>query len=75
MLNLEAKGMPKNGNLDLENLIKAERWIILNKEFGTTYLCNRLSHRQFGMEERWLWVVAQGKLLRIPSYAACTGTG
>ena len=43
MLNLEAKGMPKNGNL------KTKRKI-LNKEFGSIYLCNRLLHRQLGRE-------------------------
>ena len=30
-------------------LLKPE-WKILNKEFGSTYLCNRLSHRQLGRE-------------------------
>ena len=44
MLNLEVKGMPKNGNLDLQEFIKTERKI-LNKEFRSTYLCNRLLHR------------------------------
>ena len=49
MLNLEVKNMPKNGNLDLQEFIKT-KWKILNKEFGSTYLCNRLSHRWLGRE-------------------------
>ena len=49
MLNLEAKGMPKNGSLDLQEFIKTEMEI-LNKEFGSTYPCNRLLHRQLGRE-------------------------
>ena len=36
----------KNGNLDLQAVYKEPKWRILNKEFGSTYLCNRLSHRQ-----------------------------
>ena len=47
MLNLEVKGMPKSGNLDLQEFIKAERKI-LNKEFGSTYPCNRLLPRWLG---------------------------
>ena len=37
--------MPKHGNLDLENLIKAEmdNFENFNKEFGST-LCDKLSH-------------------------------
>ena len=39
----------KMGNLDLENLIRP-KWTILTKEFGATYLCDRLSHRWLGTE-------------------------
>ena len=49
MLNLEVKSMPKTGNLDLQEFIKTEMEI-LNKEFGSTYLCNRLLHRWLGRE-------------------------
>ena len=49
MLNLEVKSMLKNGNLDLQEFIKTEMEI-LNKEFGSTYLCNRLLHRWLGRE-------------------------
>ena len=49
MLNLEAKGMLKNGTLDLQEFITTERKI-LNKEFGSTYLCNRLLHGWLGRE-------------------------
>ena len=49
MLNLEAKSVPKNGNLDLQEFIKTEMEI-LNKEFGSTYQCNRLLHRLLGRE-------------------------
>ena len=59
MLNLEAKGMLKNGNLDLQEFIKTKRKI-LNKEFGSTYPCNSLSHRWLVREGRWLQVVVQG---------------
>ena len=41
--------MLKNGNLDYKSLQKP-RWKILNKEFGSTYPCNRLLHRQLGRE-------------------------
>ena len=33
----------------LQEFIKSEKKI-LNKEFGSTYLCNRLLHRQLGRE-------------------------
>ena len=49
MLNLEVKGMSKNGNLDLKEFIKTKKKI-LNKEFGSTYPCNRLLHRWLGRE-------------------------
>ena len=49
MLILEAKYMPKNGNLDLQEFIKTEMEI-LNKEFRSTCLCNRLLHRWLGRE-------------------------
>ena len=49
MLNLEAKGMSKNGNLDLQEFITTKRKI-LNKEFGSSYPCNRLLHGQLGRE-------------------------
>ena len=49
MLNLEVKGMLKNGSLDLQEFIKTEMEI-LNKEFGSTYPCNRLLHRWLGRE-------------------------
>ena len=56
-MNLEAKGMLKWGNLDLENLIKAEM-DNFDEGIGATYLCNRLSHRWLGTEGkgscRWL---------------------
>ena len=45
--------MPKNGNLDLQELIKTKRKI-LNKEFGSTYPCNRLLHR---------WLRREGKVV------------
>ena len=38
--------MPKHGNLNLENLIKAEM-TILTKEFGST-LCDNVSHMVWG---------------------------
>ena len=47
MLNLEVKGLLKNGSLDLQEFIKTEMGI-LNKEFGSTYPCNRLLHRWLG---------------------------
>ena len=37
------------GTWTCKNFIKTERKI-LNKEFGSTYLCNRLLHRQLGRE-------------------------
>ena len=49
IMNFEAKSMLKWGILDLEILIKA-KWTILTKEFGATYLCDRLSHRWLGTE-------------------------
>ena len=49
-MNFEVKSMPKQGNLDLENFNKSRKWTILMKEFGATYLCDRLSHRWLGME-------------------------
>ena len=49
MLNSEVKSMLKNGNLDLQEFIKT-KMEILTKEFGFTYPCNRLLHRQLGRE-------------------------
>ena len=37
---------------------KGQKWIILNKEFGST-LCDKLSHMVWE-GGRQLWVVAQG---------------
>ena len=42
----------------LKHLQRLE-WKILPKEFGPTYLCNRLSHRWLGEGRRWLQVVTQ----------------
>ena len=49
MLNLEANSIPKDRSFDLQEFIKTEMGI-LNKEFGFTYLCNRLLHRWLGRE-------------------------
>ena len=48
MLNLEAKGMPKTGNLDLEIFNKGRKRIILTKEFW-----NYLSVRQSVTQTVW----------------------
>ena len=37
--------------------LQRPEWKILTKEFGSTYLCNRLSHRWLGEGGRQLWVV------------------
>ena len=57
MLNLEVKSMPKQGNLDLENLIKAEMdnfdegiWCYLSVQQAVTQMVGDGGERQ-------LWVV------------------
>ena len=57
-LNLEAKNVPKKGNLDL-SVDKGQNGKFGLRKFGSTYLCNRLSHRWLGERERWLQVVIQ----------------
>ena len=49
-MNLEAKSMPKRGIWTLENFNKGRNGQFWTKEFGATYLCDRLSHRWLGME-------------------------
>ena len=49
-LNFEAKSVPESRNLDFNHLERPE-WKILTKEFGSTYLCNRQSHRWLGRGE------------------------
>ena len=48
MLNLEAKIVLKKWEFGLVSVYKDQNGKILTKEFGSTYLCNRLSHRQLG---------------------------
>ena len=55
MLNLEAKSMPKHGNLDLENLIKAKMdnfdegiWCYLSVQQAVTQMVGDRGERQLG---------------------------
>ena len=40
----------KKWEFGLARVYKNLKWKILNKEFGSTYLCNRLLHRWLGRE-------------------------
>ena len=52
--------MPNNGNLDLQAIIKDQNGKFLLRNLGSTYLCNRLSHRWLREGRRWIWVVMAG---------------
>ena len=67
MLNLEAKNVPKNGNFDIARVYKELKQKFLNKEFGSTYLCNRLSHRQLGREGK----AVMGGCVGVVIYDSC----
>ena len=50
----------------------------MNKEFGSTYLCNRLLHRWLGGRGRWLRVVVEVYSWKIPilyHLYCCAGDG
>ena len=64
-LNLEVKNVPKNGNLDL-SIYKDWNGKLWLKNFGSTYLCNRLSHRWLGEGEGGLQGGYAGVSIKIP---------
>ena len=45
-----SKRYARKWEFGLARVYKEPNWKILNKEFGSTYLCNRLSHRWLGRE-------------------------
>ena len=59
----------------LREFNKKLKWTILMKEFGATYLCNRLLHRWLGTEGKGSCGWLPGAVIkRTPLCAAYTGT-
>ena len=59
----------------LRKFNKRPKWTILTKEFGATYLCNRLLHRWLGTEGKGSCGWLPGAVIkRTPLCATYTGT-
>ena len=55
--------MGENGKFN-----KKLKWTILTKEFGATYLCNRLSHRWLGTEGKGSCGWLPGAVIKEPRF-------
>ena len=52
-------------NLEVKSMLK---WGIWTKEFGATYLCDRLSHRWLGMEGKGSCGWLLGAVIKEPRF-------
>ena len=59
------KNEPKNGNLDL-SIYKNQNGKFWLRKFGSTYLCNRLSHRELGEGGKVVTGCYSGVVIKIP---------
>ena len=67
MCNLKRK-VCRNGEFGLRRFLMKPKWTILTKEFGGTYLCDRLSHRWLGTEEKGSCGWLPGVVVRGPRF-------
>ena len=67
-MQFESEKYAKNGEFGLRRFLMKPNWTIWLRNFGGTYLCDRLSHRWLGTEEKGSCGWLPGVVVRGPRF-------